>query len=218
MIKSEKVDLVLVDDPELEGVVPAIADNPLGIVVTGEEDPRIVTPDRAGDATRLRVNRRFGPCARCGEERHTIAAYDVKVYSGHVCGPCILTGKATEDHTVMSPIMRPMVFVARALAGEEPYMSLLKAADEQRDNPDKAAAQAATLKAQKKAIEKQARRLGLVPPPRAPLNRREKRIAARQTRRRNAENVKKSKEAKRREKKHDAAQMDAFDDFTGGFE
>lgn len=204
-----KADLVLVDDPILESVAAAT-----------DEDPRIVTPtDDTG--TRVKVSREIGTCDRCGaEEIQTIIAYDPAVYEGAVCATCVLAGKATESHGIDSEIMRPMVFVARALSGEEPYRTLLKAADEQRENPDRTDTVEAVEKARRKEESREAhrlRKLGLVKS-RAPRNRREKRVAAKQTRKRNAKVAKTAKVAKIKAGRKATAQVEDFDAFASTWE
>lgn len=61
-----------------------------------------------------------------------ITAYSALVYPGKVCGPCILDGKASERFAPEHKAMQPMVFVARALRGDQPFAQLLAEADAQR--------------------------------------------------------------------------------------
>ncbi len=209
------------DEGDLEGleeVIPATAEDPLRIVVDNDEDPRIVTPTDEG-GTRLKVNRKIGTCVRCGAEKvQTISAYDPAVYEGHACGPCILAGKAAPDHDVEAPIMRPMVFVAKALAGEEPYRTLIRAADEQRANPERAEEIGDIAKARLKA-EKRLRQRGLVPEgPRAPRNRHERRLATKQAKQRNAKTKATARAKAAKDKANGAAQLDDFEAFVAGFE
>ncbi len=222
--RKRKRPLYIVDDPHhmsLEDVKPATVEKPLEVTVATDDDPRIVTADDKS-GTRLKVSREIGTCDRCKtEEVHTITAYDPGAYEGRVCGPCILAGKATEDHEVDSPLMRPMVFVARALAGQEPYRTLLRAADEQRDNPAKADTIEAIAKARHKSDSKarhRARKLGLVET-RVPKNRKERRIAAKQKRKRDALAARETKAetAKAKAKANGAAQLDDFEAFAEGW-
>lgn len=190
-------------DPTLDGFK--------GVVTA--EDPRIVTPvDGEGEEVRLKVSRELGTCARCGAEgAQTITAYDSEVYEGEVCGPCVLSGKAAPDLEIESPLMRPMVFVAKALRGDEPFRTLLRAADDQRENPGKAATVAAVARAKAK-MERRLSSAGLLS--RAPLNRHERRLAAKQGRRART----KAKKRKQARAKTGRAQIDAFDSFAEGFD
>lgn len=169
------------------------------------------------DGTRIKVSRQIATCDRCGTaDVQTVTAYDPSVYEGRVCGPCILAGKASA-HEVDAPIMRPMVFVAKALAGEEPYRSLLKAADEQRANPERAEEIGKIAKARLKA-EKRLRARGLKSErPRAPRNRRERRLANRQARKQNAKAKAVTKAKAAKDKANGAAQLEAFESFADDF-
>lgn len=191
---------------------------PLEVVVETDEDPRIVTPtDENG--TRLKVSRQIGTCDNCDTpDVQTISAYDPAVYQGRICGPCVLAGNATSEHDVDSPLMRPMVFVARALAGEEPYRTLLKAVDEQRADPERAAEIGDIAKARLKA-EKRLRARGLVPEKsHIPRNRRERRLLAKQNRERKAKAVRTAKVRAAKDKVNGATQLDDFEAFVEGFE
>lgn len=66
----------------------------------------------------------YGPCDRCSRDRQLIYAFDDRVYEGGVCSECFLGGKAC-DLSIEDPLMRPMLFIARALRGDEPFKSIL---------------------------------------------------------------------------------------------
>lgn len=125
------------------------------------------------DTTRtvsVKVNRIRTTCARCGaEEIQCVEAYSPEAYTGAVCGPCILAGQASDTYAPEHPAMRPMVFVARALVGEEPYATLLRQADAQK----KAGARGPTNPRQTAHVLRQA----VAKLPGQPRNRRERRVA-----------------------------------------
>lgn len=88
-------------------------------------------------AEKSKVERSFGPCVVCHVPSELVHAFDERVYQGGACSDCLLhrTSELTTEHRLDSRIMAPMVFVARALSGEEPFASVLRAADAQ--NPEK---------------------------------------------------------------------------------
>lgn len=80
---------------------------------------------------KVRVERSRGVCVSCGATGHVIAAYDPRVYKGRACPACVLSGKLSE-YPSDSAIMRPMVWVARGLLGEQPFARLLREVDTQK--------------------------------------------------------------------------------------
>jgi hypothetical protein len=98
-----------------------------------------VLPDPPPDppAEKSRVERSFGPCVVCHIPGELVHAFDERVYRDGACPDCLLhrTSELTTEYRLDSRIMAPMVFVARALRGEEPFASVLRAADSQ--NPEK---------------------------------------------------------------------------------
>lgn len=86
----------------------------------------------------IRCERKIGKCDRCGAERMLIFAFDERVYEGGVCHDCFFKGKAC-DLELEDPLMRPMLFLARALRGDEPFASILRSADSQSMDLEKSA-------------------------------------------------------------------------------
>lgn len=75
-----------------------------------------------------------------------IRAYDARVYDGRVCPECVMAGRAS-DFPPNHAAMRPIVFVALALLGHEPFRSMLKAAEDQRRDPEGAQRRLAEIQA-----------------------------------------------------------------------
>lgn len=129
-------------------------------IVDETESTRVDSADK-----KVRVRRELGICSVCGAAGgQVIKAYDDRVYEGLACAPCVLSGKAS-TFPPTHKAMRPIVFVARALRGDEPFASLLRAADIQSVNPREA----------QRLREKQAKRMG---PVAVSPNRKAKRAAA----------------------------------------
>lgn len=127
-----------------------------------DESTRVDTP-----TPKVRVRREIGVCGVCSlAGGQVIEAFDQRVYKGWACPDCVLSGRASEfspDH----PVMRPIVFVARGIRGDQPFKDLLKAADIQRGDPQhqskRAEAVASFLKMnrhQRRATLKRARKKG----------------------------------------------------------
>lgn len=92
------------------------------------------TPPPAGEKA-VRVSRYQGRCGFCPFEGLVIEGHDPEVMTGLACPACVLGGKASRfapEH----PAMRPIVFVARAMRGDEPFRTLLESAEKQRENPE----------------------------------------------------------------------------------
>lgn len=83
----------------------------------------------------VRVSRYQGRCGFCDFEGLVIEGHDPDVMSQLACPTCVLAGKAS-SFAPEHPAMRPIVFVARAMRGDEPFATLLKAAEAQRQNPE----------------------------------------------------------------------------------
>jgi hypothetical protein len=92
------------------------------------------TPPPPGDKA-VRVSRYQGSCAFCDFVGLVIEGHDPAVMSKLACFQCVLGGKAS-SFAPEHPAMRPIVFVARAMRGDEPFATLLKAAEKQRENPE----------------------------------------------------------------------------------
>lgn len=94
------------------------------------------------DKKRIRVTRKIGDCGYCDRVRNgsVIQAYDPDVFAGVACPDCVLEGKASAKFKPDAPEMRPVVFVAKALKGIQPFAKLLAAADNHREHPDEARA------------------------------------------------------------------------------
>ncbi len=132
-----------------------------------------------------RVGRQLGDCGFCGDtDLQVIESYDQRIYTGWACHTCILTGTTSAEFPPHSLEMQPIVFVAKALRGDEPFKSMLKKSDWQKAHPEEAAAQkaAAIRKDEAERQRKVGKRLGLVGNSRPALNRREKRQVARNKR------------------------------------
>lgn len=83
----------------------------------------------------IRVSRFQGRCSFCDFEGMVIAPYTPEVMNGELaCPDCILAGR-TSRFALKHPAMRPLVFIAKAMKGEEPFATLLKAAEHQRRDP-----------------------------------------------------------------------------------
>lgn len=90
--------------------------------------------DQDKTTRKITVPRERGICDYCGTETDLIGAYDPSIYDGLACAPCIVGGK-TCDQPVDGELMRPMVFVAKAYQGVQPFARMLENADRQRGNP-----------------------------------------------------------------------------------
>lgn len=103
---------------------------------------------------KTRVERSIGSCVVCHVPGEIIHAFDERIYQGGACSNCILhrTSELTSGQRLDSRIMAPMVFVARALQGEEPFASVLRAADSQ--NPEKLEATLKDLKDLRSDLER----------------------------------------------------------------
>lgn len=98
------------------------------------EDPIPHTPDKV---TPVKVIREVGRCDYCDSVGgQVIGSYDPRVYTGKACPDCVLGGRASDRYRPDHSAMRPMVFVARALRGDEPFKTLLRAADLQKADPE----------------------------------------------------------------------------------
>lgn len=107
-------------------------------------------PPRPGETT-VRVTRYQGKCGSCDFEGLVIEGHDPDVMTGLACPDCVMAGRASRfapEH----PAMRPIVFVARAMRGEEPFRTLLESAEKQRENPE---AHAAAVRRTQDAIARQ---------------------------------------------------------------
>jgi len=99
--------------------------------------------DRPGYA---KTSRKTGDCDHCDVKGvQVIKAIDERIYSGWACPDCVLSGKIS-DFAPEHGAMVPMVFIARALKGDEPYASLMAAADAQREDPIQAARAAQSVR------------------------------------------------------------------------
>ena len=98
---------------------------------------RLKSEGPAKGTRRARVSREQGTCDFCGARGHVIIAYDPRAYDGRACPKCVIDGRTSERYDVNGGVMRPMVFVARALIGEQPFARMLKAAEEQRERERK---------------------------------------------------------------------------------
>ena len=123
----------------------------------------------------VRVTRSRGRCERCGADPvDRVEAYDPRVYLGAVCAGCVLEGRASDRYGPDHAAMRPMVFVARGLRGEEPFRTLLLASDVQGGDPGAARALAAQLKAaqERDAAERKVQRQKAIEEAQAELGKR----------------------------------------------
>jgi hypothetical protein len=126
---------------------------------------------------KITVSRDFGTCIVCEKQGEIVFAYDRKIYkdrSGGACPNCLINRTAeVSDFPKDSKVMQPVIFTARGLRGEEPFASLLRAADEQ--NPQllgetlqKTAADVSNMKREKdleeaRSLLKRAGKLQVVP-------------------------------------------------------
>lgn len=92
------------------------------------------TPPAPGENA-VRVSRYQGKCSTCDFEGLVIQGHDDRVMSGLHCHTCVLAGRAS-SYAPEHPAMRPIVFVARAMRGDEPFRTLLESAEKQRENPE----------------------------------------------------------------------------------
>lgn len=112
---------------------------------------RIKSEGPAKGTRQARVSRERGTCDFCGAEGHVIIAYDPRAYDGRACPKCVIGGRTSERYDVKGGVMRPMVFVARALLGVQPFARMLKAAEEQREKERrKAERRASTTKSKRR--------------------------------------------------------------------
>lgn len=110
---------------------------------------RLKGEGEAKGTRQVRVSRELGTCDFCGDEGHVIIAYDPRAYEGKACPNCVVGGRASGRYDVESGVMRPMVWVARGLLGEQPFAKLLEAAEAQRTKERKRKAKRATKGRQK---------------------------------------------------------------------
>ena len=149
-------------------------------------DGKIEMVDEAAPGPKVKVGRRLGDCGFCGDaDLQVIKAFDDRIYRGWACPTCILTGVTNAQFKPDSREMSPIVFVARALRGDEPFKTLLKRADWQKANPKEAAQQkaAAVVKQGAASQTKRLKRIGLGANYRPVVNRRDRRQLARDAKR-----------------------------------
>jgi len=122
------------------------AQGPPGSILGKSADAVIVDDPVRDEPAPVKVSRELGSCGFCGAaDLQVIRAFDPRVFEGWACPSCVLSGKTSERYPPEGDVMRPMVFVARALRGDQPFADLLKAADLQRENPELAAKMKAKL-------------------------------------------------------------------------
>lgn len=74
-----------------------------------------------------RVSRSIGKCDRCEvEPANLIKSYDPRIYKGEVCAKCLIEGKASIVFPPHHEVMKPMVYLALAYEGREPYRSYIE--------------------------------------------------------------------------------------------
>lgn len=71
-------------------------------------------------------------CAFCGVTGTVIFAYDAKVYAGGACPDCVAKGVVSDEFGPEHRVMAPMMFIAQALRGVEPFATMKASADAQR--------------------------------------------------------------------------------------
>lgn len=103
-------------------------------------------PPEPGEKNVVRVTREDGTCEVCGVAGPVIRTHDDRVMNRLACSKCVLDGKAA-NFAPEHPAMRPIVFVARALRGDEPFRTLLASAEHQRAHPEAYASAIAEQKA-----------------------------------------------------------------------
>jgi hypothetical protein len=79
---------------------------------------------------KYKVERGLGICSSCTQYGNVIFSYSEEIYKGGICPNCILykshivIGRRIDD-----PAMVPIVFMAHAILGHEPYATLLRSAE-----------------------------------------------------------------------------------------
>lgn len=142
--------------------------------------------DKAAPGPKVKVGRQLGDCDFCGDTGlQVIKSYDDRVYRGWACPICVLAGVTNPRFRADSKQMAPMVFVAQALRGDEPFKTLLKRADWQKAHPEETAKQkeAALAKQDAASQNKRLKRIGLGDNSRPVVNRRDRRQKAREAKR-----------------------------------
>ena len=125
-----------INGDKMDGLM--VMDDPMSTRVDTEKPPPIRAGTEKPQPGKVSVGRELGDCGFCeATGLQVIEAFDPRVYEGWACPDCILGGKASEYPTIHK-FMNPMVFVARALRGDQPFKDLLKAADLQKENPEAA--------------------------------------------------------------------------------
>jgi hypothetical protein len=91
------------------------------------------TIEQAKEGGRVQVGRGVGDCDFCvAKNIDVIKSFDSRIYKGAACSQCVLEGRTNETFKPDSKAMRPMVYVAKANQGIEPFASAMAKADSQR--------------------------------------------------------------------------------------
>lgn len=110
--------------------------------------------EEAQKGTRVRVERELGDCDYCDATNlQVIGAFDESIYPGLACPKCVLSGETNSTYPPDHRAMSPMVFVAKALTGVQPYERLLRAADAQKADERKKA-QVISLDQERKRLKR----------------------------------------------------------------
>ena len=136
---GESFPLIVIDDPIVERPDP-----PGTIVVDSLASPPEST--RVDSPKAVRVSRELGVCDFCLLAGGQVIRSHTRVFDGLACPGCVLSGKASDKYPPHHESMRPLVFVARALRGDQPFKDLLRAAESQGAEP------AATARAKARAV------------------------------------------------------------------
>lgn len=101
--------------------------------------PEDLTPVRGSTPGKPRVTvEEDAECAYCGAHGTVIFAYDESVYGGGACALCVRDGKASATYEPEHKVMAPMLFLANALLGIEPFATIKANADAQRAEANRA--------------------------------------------------------------------------------